>query len=48
MSLTFHGLGQSCMVLTLHLVHGESLRRENVSEVFDSFCVEFALVSAGE
>jgi len=34
--------------LDLRLVHGESLGRENVSKVFDSFHMEFALVSVGE
>jgi len=34
--------------LDLRLVYGGSLGRENVSEVFNSFRMEFALVSAGE
>jgi len=44
----FLRLGPILYGLNLHLVHGESLGRENISEVFDSFRMEFALVSMGE
>ena len=44
----FLQLGPIVYGLNLHLVHGESLGRENISEVFDLFHMKFALVSAGE
>jgi len=44
----FPWLGPFLYGLDLSLVHGESLGRENVSEVLNSFRMEFALVSAGE
>jgi len=44
----FPWLGPILYGLDLSLVHGESLGGENVSEVFNSFRVEFTLVRAGE
>ena len=44
----FLRLGPILDGFNLRLVHRESLGRENISEVFNSFRMEFTLVSMGE